>query len=73
MLPARSGQAIGKIRRVDQAMDKLEIIPGRRVEIGRLGEGTIVENHDDEVEIALSEIETVRVRPDELSDQGGEK
>jgi len=54
-------------------MDKLEIIPGRRVEIGRLGEGTIVENHDDEVEIALSEIETVRVRPDELSDQGGEK
>ncbi|HZG86486.1 hypothetical protein [Paenibacillus sp.] len=54
-------------------MDKLEIIPGRRVEIGGLGEGTIVENREDEVEIALSEIETVRVRPEELEGERGEE
>ncbi|WP_158299559.1 hypothetical protein [Paenibacillus antri] len=47
-------------------MDPQDVIPGRRVEIDGFGEGTIVGGDDDEIEIAVSEVETVRVRPEKL-------
>jgi len=47
-------------------MDPHDVIPGRRVEIDGFGEGTVVGNEADEVEIAVSEVETVRVRPERV-------
>ncbi|HZG75755.1 MAG TPA: hypothetical protein VEZ72_07835 [Paenibacillus sp.] len=47
-------------------MNPQDVIPGRRVEISGFGEGTVIGNEQDEVEIAVSEIETVRVRPERL-------
>lgn len=47
-------------------MNPQDVIPGRRVEISDFGEGTVVGGEEDEVEIAVSEIETVRVRPERL-------
>ena len=48
-------------------MDQKDVIPGRRIEIDGVGEGTIVAAEEDgNVEIAVSELETVRVRPEQL-------
>ena len=47
-------------------MNPQDVIPGRRVEISDFGEGTVVGGEEDEVEIAVSEVETVRVRPERL-------
>lgn len=47
-------------------MNPQDVIPGRRVEIDGFGEGAVVGNEEDEVEIAVSEVETVRVRPERL-------
>lgn len=49
-----------------QLMSNLEMSPGRRVEIAEIGEGTIVKVEENAVEVAVSELETVHVRPDQL-------
>jgi hypothetical protein len=49
-------------------MDQLDIIPGTRVEVDNVGEGTVVKNQEDEVEVAVSEVETVRVHADRVKE-----
>ena len=48
-------------------MEPVLLKPGSRVEIEDYGEGTIVDLIGDEVEIAVSELETVRVRADQVN------
>lgn len=49
-------------------MDQLDVIPGTRVEIDDVGEGTVVDIKEDEVEIAVSEIETIRITAGRLKE-----
>lgn len=49
-------------------MDKNEFTVGQRVEIDEVGEGTITGLAEGgEIEVAVSEVETYRVTPDQLS------
>jgi|GEM_PF-3075554 len=48
-------------------MEPVKLTPGSRVEIEGFGEGTIVDLDGDELEVAVSELETVRVRAEQVN------
>lgn len=52
-------------------VEPYDIAPGRRVVIEGVGEGTVVETDGGDVEVALSEIETMRVPADRLEPMEG--
>jgi sulfate adenylyltransferase subunit 1 (EFTu-like GTPase family) len=53
------------------SMDKQRLIPGQRVEIEHVGEGTVVAmTSESEVEVAVSELETYRVDPEQVHEIG---
>jgi hypothetical protein len=47
-------------------MDPKTIAPGSRVEIEAFGEGTVVEVQGEHITVAVSEVETVSIRSEQI-------